>query len=287
MPDPGATAAANQGIGFLFTELVKHIKEWKNVREDCDQLRREFDICVAFMEDVIQRGASTPVVTASHKQVHDLAHDIEDCIERFMYRITCKDEERWHRRKAHAICTWRIRRRFTKEMKKLNKRSQQVGVDQIRRLREEKPSTPPAEERNFTKNPLCIEQAKQELLTLLGTMGTEPTRRRVISIVGFGGSGKTTLAYAAYNAIVGFGGSGNTTPAHAADKESTAGVLLHAWVNRTEYTDLPGLLKIIIEKIQPKDKDIVAQWSNNMRLTEHLRKLLENERYAFSAFLAS
>jgi len=262
------TAIAKESVGFVFAELIKHIKEWKDVRELCNQLQWQLNMCVAFREDVIQSGDGKPMARAQDKAVGELAHDIEDCIERFKHRITCKDEASWFDRKAHALWTWRIRRRFAKEMKKLDKRSQKAGVDQIKSLRDGKPtSTSPAEgERDFTKNPVCIDQAKQEILRLLRAVGTpEPRRLSVISIVGFGGSGKTTLAHAAYQDIA-------------------AGFRLSAWVNRTEYTDAPALLKIIIEKFRPQDKDTVAQWSDKMRLQNHLKTLLGNQRYIYMDF---
>lgn len=265
MPDPGATAAANS-IGFLFTELVKHIKEWKDVREDCDQMQRDLVMCVAFREDVLRRGGgccTNNIVREYDEELRELVHDIQDCIERFLYRVTCKDEARWIARKGHAIWTWRIRRRFANKLKNLNKRLQKSGVDKIRHLNVGTTAAPPpaATRSPIEENPVGIDQAKKELLTLLNKEGHEPARLRVIAVVGFGGSGKTTLVKASYQSA-----------------SAQGSFDLCAWVDRADYLDACGLLKTIILKFWKEEKSL-ADSSNEKDLQDVFKDRLKNQRY--------
>lgn len=265
MPNPAATAAANVSFAFLFTELNKRGKKWRSVREDCANMKTELNALVAYSYDEMLKDDRSNVARARAKEVRELVHDIEDCIERFMHRITCMDGEGWLSRKFHAIKTLDIRDRFAKEMKKLNTRLANAGVDKMKSSsgRESVPAGA-GRHRPINDRPVGIAMARDEFLTLLDEVGNEPSRLRVIAIVGFGGSGKTTLANAVFES----------------DKVQE-GFHLRAWVDRADYKDAGELVKSIILKFWPVAGRTLAESSDKKARRDDLQKQLKNQRYKF------
>ncbi|KAL6865271.1 hypothetical protein ACP4OV_016422 [Aristida adscensionis] len=267
-----ATGAANHSLGLLISELHKKVKMWKSVREDCDAMQRDLGIFLAYMGDELRRDARTGVMQAYSDEVRELVHDMEDCIERFKYRITRLDGAGRRRlpRIAHALKTWRLRDLFAREIKKLHGRLQQAGVDRIRHLPDAAAAAVAAagvgrtEREPIQDSPVGIALAKEELLALLDEVGDETKKLRVIAVVGFGGSGKTTLAYAVYQRTAGSGPNGFP---------------LRAWVDRADYNDASGLLKTIILKFWPQEGRTFAEESNERILQDYLKERLRIQRY--------
>lgn len=269
MPNPAATAAANSAFALLLTELHKKGKKWRSVREDCENMERDLAALVAYSYDEMLKDDRSNVARARAKEVRELVHDIEDCIERFMYRITCMDGGGRLSRMSHAIKTWDIRDRFTKEMKKLNTRLEKAGVDKMKSSSggEAEKAAGAGHKRDpipINDSPVGIAMAKQEFLTLLDEVGNESARLRVIAIVGFGGSGKTTLANAVFQ---------------SAEVQGNFG--LRAWVDRADYKDASELVKSIILKFWPELGKTLAESSDKKVLRDDLKRQLENKRYKF------
>jgi hypothetical protein len=87
-----ATAFANVVMGRLNKELEKKYQMWKNIEMESTSLQTDLGILAAFVDDHQTMSAphSTAVARVYGEEIRELTHDIEDCIERFLHRITSK-----------------------------------------------------------------------------------------------------------------------------------------------------------------------------------------------------
>lgn len=227
----------NPVIGSLLSEVDDRIKNLKGLKDKSQSLQRELRMLIASRHDDLTSRRDAPrsaVAREYDAQIRELIQDIEDCIERFLHRCTCDKETglagRFHRA-AHTLKTLGIRHRFAKDIDKLTQRSKNLHCSrQQNKATTGEPSAQTGHCLHMEERPVGIAKAKEDLLMLLGEVEGEAEKLRVISIVGFGGSGKTTLANAVYTS-------------------ADAGRFpLRAWVRRSQDEDANGLLRKIIKE---------------------------------------
>lgn len=62
------------------------------------------------------------------QMVHDLAHDIEDCIDLFTHHVTLKSDAPWFRQKLHRVKTVNAHNKFAKAICRLRKTSKEAST---------------------------------------------------------------------------------------------------------------------------------------------------------------
>lgn len=250
------SAFANIVVGRLDRVIDKKYRKWKNVKKESTSLKDALRILAGAVDDRQRAAPRTAVARAYDEELRELTHDIEDCIERFLHRITCKAGASRPYRCAHAFRTVISRFKFATKIKELKDRVLEarewalkagVAVEAVQQAVEYVPNI----------NPVGITEATMELRTLLDVKPTEDealsktktktedeaegtnipaaTHLRVVAVVGFGGSGKTTLASAVYDFV----------------KEKVK--LPCAWVSghSLDNTDAKGILQNIHDQLAP------------------------------------
>lgn len=248
-------------IGRLATELEGRYQLWKSIESESSSLKRAVDLLAAAMDDQLCRCRDDPLRAAGlsmafTEQMRNLTHDIEDCIERFLHRVTCNKGASWAHQALHSVKMYRSRHKFATKMKALRKRldetTNQIQIFKIPTVSGQSSSTARSgAEPAHPDNPVGIEDAKKELLALL----VEPNPEMVISIVGFGGSGKTTLARAVYESV------------HQEAPSCRAWVAMHS-------LDADGILREIHRQLLPSPREEYSAASLKAHLTVSANRYL-------------
>ncbi|KAM3297361.1 hypothetical protein ACQJBY_039304 [Aegilops geniculata] len=238
-----ASALTKEVVVKLVTLLSERHKLSKGLKDDLRFIHTELHMILCDMDE---RHPTRRPQVVSMEEMRDLAHDIEDCIDRFLPCAACEGEAASVLRRVKKAVTGN-KSRFAAEIRKLRQR---VKDAHERRVNygvngggSAAGAAPPAAVDAAETDPVGIEKPRQELVELL--LGREQGAPSVISIVGFGGSGKTTLARAVYccpGVVQRFAG--------------------RAWAAGSEHTDAGGLLTAILRQLHhtadvPQDQDSI------------------------------
>ncbi|KAF7087389.1 hypothetical protein CFC21_090587 [Triticum aestivum] len=217
------------------------------------------------------------------QKVRELRYQIEDCIVSYEGRVSCRWDAPWYRRKLHPAMTLPTRTRYANRFAKLRERV--VGLVQQRDAHVQ--STTPAnaaydyEATIYTKpkNVEGIDKPKNALLELLDLKAVQPEvvqprseivevadrqahahhKLKVISIVGFAGLGKTTLAESVF---------------HSSD--ITQRFTRRAWVAASSHGKTRDLLVDIINQFNLAETINTNALQPQHILAEHLNACLQN-----------
>ncbi|XP_039140289.1 putative disease resistance protein At1g50180 [Dioscorea cayenensis subsp. rotundata] len=269
-------------VGKLGELLIKEVNFLQGVAEELTSLQSEFQWFQAFLKDAdatIQGGNERAKTWVN--QVRDVAYDAEDIIDTYIFKI------HQHRRGSHGclfsslMTTYAchpsrltILHNLGNEIVKVKRRAEEIsanrskyGIDSVgattsscsltsneTRLPLSWKQTPVVEEVDVIGFDEDVKKLVQ--LLLVEDQGTQDTQRRrpVISIVGMGGLGKTTLAKKVF--------SNPTIKQHFA---------CHAWVYVSQaYTD-----RELVESIA-KQLMVVGEMRMNKLTDEELKKMVSD-----------
>jgi len=197
-------AVTNNVVAQVFKLGEKRCELWKGFPNDIEFFKRELLMIAAVEEDQISgNGAHQRAVEmVSMEEMRDLAHDIEDCLDRIL-RYTGEGE-------GEAPLLHRLRvvspplATEVKQLKDRLKAAHQRRVD-YNVNDNNNPATSSTTSRVNTDTawvePVGIHEPKRELqeMLLMKEVEGQQEQLNVICIVGFSGSGKSTLAKALYD----------------------------------------------------------------------------------------
>jgi len=270
-----ATGALSSLLSKLSDLLTDQYKQRKGVRRDIEFLRRELTDMNAALEKLADMEKLDAQTKVWRDNVREMAYDIEDSIDIFMLKLgqgedDDDDNDGLFRRIVGKVRELRLHYQFADKIQELRARVEEQSQSRERyridgsisesRVVEVDPRLPPALFED-AKRLVGVDGPREEIIKrLMGEDDRHCSRQcKVLSIVGFGGLGKTTLANQVYSKIKN-------------EFECTAFVT----VSRTPH--MPKILKDILSGVGYRDTEME---DDVQKLIEILRATLNNKRYVF------
>ncbi|KAJ1291750.1 hypothetical protein BS78_02G339900 [Paspalum vaginatum] len=298
-----AEGAVHTLLGKLGKILMQEAQLLGGIRSELQYLKDELESMTAFLQDLTERNEQRKQVKIWMKQVREIAYDVEDCIDEFKYHLGDSDDNHsgggpvaFFCRATHILLTTRVRHRIAKQIQELKKRTKDISDRNSRyngnhHIFGAAGSSTAAYDTpaNHLDLDLHIDARRRQLVGIeprqenivLWLMEETLLQLRVISIFGFGGLGKTTLAMTIYQSL-------------SAEGERFQ---CQAFVTVSQRFDVKVLMRGILQQIiQPVYKKgphakteagetsredllkVMEAW-DIMKLANMLRQHLENRRY--------
>ncbi|KAM2731413.1 hypothetical protein EV2_035075 [Malus domestica] len=274
-----ASAVLDLLIGRVGAFLISEASLLGGVHDELEETRLELLAMKAFLADAEKKGALNEVERTWVEKVRDVSIAVEDIMDEFMYhtnkqrswgpytrafrQATCFPKYLWER---HWIAT--KLQKLIKTIKGIPERSRRYGVERIEGTNTNPNSYDPNQVKIYGESSLFfkddelvgIKDAKEKLVGWL--LSKEP-QRTVISVVGMGGSGKTSLVA---NTFTG----------------ETANFQCYAWLTVSKTYNIDDLLRVLIkEHFRSALQDVPQDLSNMnyIHMVELLVNYLQSKRY--------
>ncbi|XP_010271768.1 PREDICTED: disease resistance protein RPM1-like [Nelumbo nucifera] len=279
---------AESAVSFLLGQLTSLIEEdvklLKNVHTDVVDIRDELESIRALLRDADAKGETSEGIKAWVKQVRDVAYDIEDVLDEFKFRFAQQGQDQSHRftrylhKTTRSVKNLRSRRSLATQIKEIKARVHDISsrrdrYELIRNLEQasEGSNSTGVKWHDIREDALLLDEAelvgigkpKEEII---GWIVEDESKLGVISVVGMGGLGKTTLVKKVYD-----------------DQRVKRHFQTQAWVT---FSESPGIHELLIEMIkqlvyaeqkQPIPQDVAEM--KDAQLKQLLQEFLKQKRY--------
>ncbi|ONH89683.1 hypothetical protein PRUPE_8G009300 [Prunus persica] len=257
------TFATDLLIGKVVGILESEASSIVGVRDQVDEIKQELISMKSFLKDAEGKKPRTEGEETWVDSLRDLAYDVEDIIDKFMYHMHEGRFARCLHKAIHIAKKLWYRRQIGKKLQKITKtikditeRNQRYDIDPL----------------EGTKSSLFIKEdelvgIEHKKQVLMGWLMNGEQQQAVISVVGMGGSGKTTLVAKAF--------SSESVKRHFS---------CYAWITVSQSYVIEDLFRRLIKEVHQATKEEVpaAADLNSMSYRELLHILvtyLESRRY--------
>lgn len=277
---------ATGALGSLLSKLVELLADeynrLKGLRKDVEFLERELRSMHAALRKVaeVPRDQLDKQVRLWANEVRELSYTMEDVVDRFLVRVQGPDDptqsshklKRLMKKMADLFTVGRTRHQIAQAIKDIKGQVEDVAARRdryrIHNIVANPTATTTVDPRLLAlykdqKELVGIQEASSELINRLanGSDGASVPHLKVLSIFGFGGLGKTTLAKAVYDGV----------------KDQFECM---AFVSVGRNPDLKKLVKnILFELDRQKYVSFSEAMSEEKQLIDELRGLLQNKRF--------
>ncbi|PUZ45872.1 hypothetical protein GQ55_8G259000 [Panicum hallii var. hallii] len=271
---------ATGALGTLIPKLGQLLQDeynlQKGAKKNIEFLSKELERIRAALCNVgeVPVEQLNELVRIWSRDVRELSYDMEDIVDTFMVRVqgpdtpSKKSAKKFIKKLGNIVTKAKTRHEIAEEIKDIKERVREVAerrdrykVDAIKPV---KTLVDPRITALYTKTTdlVGIDEAREELITRLTKGdGMSAQQQRVVSIVGFGGLGKTTLAKAVYDQL-------------RVQFDCTA------FVSVSQNPDLNKLLKnLLYELDKQKHANIHSTMLEERHLIDLIREFLQNKRY--------
>ncbi|RCV19623.1 hypothetical protein SETIT_3G400800v2 [Setaria italica] len=267
----GAMGSLLGKLGELLTAKYKLLKEAKG---QIMFLKAELETMYVFLKKI--SDTEEPDEQDKHwaKEVRELSYDIDDSVSEFMLRVEC-DSSKPHGFKGFIVRSMKLmttvntRHEIAKEFEGLKNRVKEVSE---RRTRYKMDDVAPKSNNTAidlrllalhaeTASLVGVTGPRDQLIQLMDAEGVSAHQLKVLSIVGFGGLGKTTLANEIYRKL----------------EEKFQ---CQAFVSVSQKPNIRKILRTILSQVgfvPPKDTNI-EMWEEP-ELISSVKKFLLDKRY--------
>ncbi|CAN6164236.1 unnamed protein product [Urochloa humidicola] len=276
----GASDATMKSLlGKLGGLLAREYALVRSVRGDVQYIYNELAIMQAFLRDL-----SSAQEELDHrmkdwmKQIRDIAYDCEDCIDDYTHRlpndsisdVRCKDKIiTW----IKDFWTWWHRHEIASNIADLKIRAQQIA-ERRGRYGVENPRKHSGNSSGARTTMYDIAEHQAAIRQLVGMkepVGAADDMKKLEDWVD-----KQDVHQAAVLSIIGFGGVGKTTIATALYRKVSNKFDCRAWVNVSQNYDQEAVLRSILKQVMPQDRDREEQSNMEGSLEKkHLAKTLK------------
>ncbi|PRQ29867.1 putative P-loop containing nucleoside triphosphate hydrolase, leucine-rich repeat domain, L [Rosa chinensis] len=266
-------------IGKLATILENEGTAIAGIRDEVDKIKEEFLSMKAFLVDAEANKAKTEGEKLWVARIRNLAYDVEDIIDEFMYHMYEKQSggrlSRGLHKTIRAPCNLWFRHKIAKKLQKITEmikaipeRNQRYSVglvggattsEDIHKLLQSQ-----AESSFFIREDELV-GIKGKKQILMGWLMDEEQHQTVISVFGMGGSGKTTLVAKVFNS-----------------EKVKRHFDCYAWITVSQTYAVVDLFRsLIMEFHKSRKEDFPANLNamNSKDLLELLINYLDSKRY--------
>jgi len=258
-------AVTNNVLAVVIKLAGKGYNLWSGFDNDIESIRRELQLIAGDMEDQLSEEVNLSAVTGLYKkEMHDLALEIEDFLDRILRHVVEKNCGHLH--EALGFRSKLLLEAKAKELiQRLKDAKQRKSNNHNGNVRQPF-SVSPANTYSTKVGPVGIDESKREICEW-GTKDVEgePEQLSVVSIVGFTGSGKSTLAKAVYDC-----------------SEVTSRFRHKAWIVASNHMSdtsdqdsavIKGILMELLEKLGQGDKNSDLDVEQlQTKISEYLKK---------------
>ncbi|CAM8938007.1 unnamed protein product [Rhodiola kirilowii] len=277
MAELGAGVAIATAVSKLGQFLHQQASFLFNIRDKIERLKKELSWMQSFLQDAEKKLDNSSLIREWVSDVRDLAYDCEDVIDTFLLKLSCMREKQPGFIGTMSRCfvaytvkipsTYDLGCQIEKLMTKvtdISSRRERYGLDAAnvsttsdsreKKLMQIRRSTPYANNEHMV--------GLSETISLLeGKLTEGGSGRFVISILGMGGLGKTTLARKLYNNLI------------------QGYFELYSWVCVSQEYNTRDILLHLIKSMANPTKEVLESMTTEASMEAYLRKRLRGRHF--------